>query len=67
LERKIGIKWYINLLQRLLNISAHNAYMLYREFQNTKKMNHLTFRLQRRKELFEVHSKALEPSHPGRL
>jgi hypothetical protein len=64
LESKKGIKWYINLLKRLLYISIHNAYMLYREFQNIKKINHPTFRLQRRKELFEVHSKALDPSHP---
>jgi hypothetical protein len=30
-------------------------------------LNHLTFRLQIRKELFEVHSKVLQHSHPGRL
>jgi hypothetical protein len=66
IERKRSTKWYTKLFKRLLNISVHNAFVLYRESQNVKQLSHLDFRLQIIKELFEVHGKNLEPPRLGR-
>ncbi|KAL0829675.1 hypothetical protein ABMA28_003181 [Loxostege sticticalis] len=29
LERKRGVKWYIKMFKRLLNVSIHNAFIMY--------------------------------------
>lgn len=58
-------KWYKKPFKRPLNISVHDAFVLSRESHNGKELHHLDFRLKVMKELFEAHSKALEPPDPG--
>jgi hypothetical protein len=43
-ERKKESKWYIKLFRRLLNVSVHNALIVYNNQNYTR--DHLTFRLQ---------------------
>jgi hypothetical protein len=44
LDRKKGSKWYMKLFQRLLNVTVHNALVIYNSQNNST--DHLTFRLQ---------------------
>ncbi|XP_060800870.1 piggyBac transposable element-derived protein 4-like [Amyelois transitella] len=52
LERKRGIKWYIKVFRRLLNISILNAYIIYcANIGQHKKMTHRQFRFKLAEEL----------------
>ncbi|XP_034833591.1 piggyBac transposable element-derived protein 4-like [Maniola hyperantus] len=53
LERKRGMKWYIKVFKRLLNITILNAYVIYTANigQQQKKMTHRQFRYQLAEEL----------------
>jgi hypothetical protein len=65
-ERKRSTKLYTKSFKRLLDILLLNAFVLSRESQKVKELDHLDFRLKVMKELFEVHTKALKPPCPGR-
>ncbi|KAJ2940824.1 hypothetical protein O0L34_g10074 [Tuta absoluta] len=46
LERKRGIKWYIKVFRRLLNVSILNSYIIYcANIGQQKKMTHRQFRV----------------------
>jgi hypothetical protein len=59
-DGKRSTKCYTKLFNRLLNISIHNAFVLYRYSQNVKKLDPLTFRFQVITELFDAHRKEVE-------
>ncbi|XP_054259936.1 piggyBac transposable element-derived protein 4-like [Macrosteles quadrilineatus] len=53
LERKRGLKWYVKIFKRLLNISVLNSFIIWKS--NTQKIDHISFRLDLIKMLFETH------------
>lgn len=65
LERKKGSKWYIKLFKRLLNVSIHNAYIVYKT--KYPKMQHFQYRLDLVKQLvFTYQGEAIHLKSPAR-
>jgi hypothetical protein len=65
-ERKRCMKWYLKMFRRLLNTSAHNAFIVHRANKDTKTLDQFSFRLQLIKEILETHSKTTESPRQGR-
>ncbi|XP_046402046.1 piggyBac transposable element-derived protein 4-like [Ischnura elegans] len=63
-ERKRGLKWYIKFFKRLLNVSVHNAFVLFRA-RNTD-ADHLFFRISLVKALFSANRPQLGTPTLGR-
>lgn len=55
LERKRGLKWYVKIFKRLLNIAVLNSYIMFKSNRPNQKSDHLTFRLDLIKMLFETY------------
>lgn len=58
LERKRGVKWYIKMFKRLLNVSIHNAFVMYVNSlsrRNIVAMTHREFRYKLAKSLVDEH------------
>lgn len=66
LERKRGLKWYVKIFKRLLNVSILNAYIMYSESLRRRgkpAMTHREFRYDLAKSIVERH-RSLEISRP---
>lgn len=64
LERKRGLKWYVKIFKRLLNVSIHNAFVLYvtsLKRRNMHTLTHREFRYQLAKSLVDQH-KGCQPA-----
>lgn len=62
LERKRGLKWYVKIFKRLLNVSIHNAFVMYvssLKRQNKASMTHREFRYSLAKSLVVKHRPCL--------
>ncbi|KAL0803269.1 hypothetical protein ABMA28_017247 [Loxostege sticticalis] len=58
LERKRGVKWYIKMFKRLLNVSIHNAFIMYTSSlsrRNKDALTHRDFRYSLAKSLVDAH------------
>lgn len=58
LERKRGLKWYIKLFKRLLNVSIHNAFVMYVRSlrrRNLPALSHREFRYQLAEAIISKH------------
>ena len=68
LERKRGVKWYMKMFKRLLNVSIHNAFVLYAgslERRGKLPLTHREFRYQLAQSLLKRHRPCLsEISQP---
>lgn len=62
LERKRGLKWYIKVFKRLLNISILNTYIIYcSNIGQRKKLTHRQFRYQLAAELLQRFGEIVTP------
>ncbi|XP_021915030.1 uncharacterized protein LOC110827574 [Zootermopsis nevadensis] len=66
LERKRGTKWYMTLFKRLLNVSIHNAMVMYRSVPSNRKIDTLKFRILLVQGLVEKHGPAVPRPVTGR-
>lgn len=60
MERKRGVKWYVKMFKRLLNVSIHNAFVAYACSRNRRNMpaeTHREFRKDLARALTHVHKK----------
>ncbi|XP_045457225.1 piggyBac transposable element-derived protein 4-like [Melitaea cinxia] len=65
LERKRGLKWYIKVFRRLLNISILNTFIMYQKHPTTSTLTHRQFRYALADGLCKRFPRA-EPAHPIR-
>lgn len=61
LERKRGIKWYVKVFRRLLNISILNAYIIHCANTEQNKITHREFRYRLAQELIQSYGENVTP------
>lgn len=64
LERKRGLKWYVKIFRRLLNVSIHNAYVMTISSlvrRDKPLMTHREFRFSLARLLIDKHPHVLQP------
>ncbi|XP_047105214.1 piggyBac transposable element-derived protein 4-like [Schistocerca piceifrons] len=57
MERKKGVKWYMKMFRRLMNVAVNNAFIVYNASEKTTEETYINYRLLFITQLLEIHGK----------